>query len=73
MATIGSFKAIIEYKRFQLSGMLAWLGWGLVHILFLINFRNKIVVFWHWVLNFIFNRKGVMIITDMMTENQSRD
>ncbi len=65
MATIGSFKAIIEYKKFKLSGVLAWLLWGVVHILFLINFRNKIVVFWHWILNFLFHRKGVMIITDM--------
>ncbi len=48
MATIGRSTAIADLRGVKLTGMLAWLFWGLVHIYFLIGFRNRLLVFVSW-------------------------
>jgi NADH dehydrogenase len=48
MATIGRSKAVASTFGIELSGMLAWLAWAFIHLLFLVTFRNKLVVFTKW-------------------------
>ena len=48
MATIGRARAIAVTGRFKLSGFFAWLAWALIHVLFLITFRNRLVVMLKW-------------------------
>jgi NADH dehydrogenase len=48
MATIGTNKAILESMGFRMSGRLAWLAWLFVHIMVLVGFRNRFVVFMKW-------------------------
>ncbi|MGA7213519.1 MAG: NAD(P)/FAD-dependent oxidoreductase [Terrimicrobiaceae bacterium] len=48
MATIGRNKAVADLKVVKLSGFLAWLSWLLIHLLFIVELRNKIVIFFHW-------------------------
>ena len=43
MATIGRRRAIAMVDRMHLSGFLAWMAWLLVHIWYLIGFRNRLV------------------------------
>lgn len=62
MATIGKYRAIMEWKGIRIGGLIAWLAWCFVHVLFLINFRNKVFVFFQWAYSFIFNKRGVRII-----------
>lgn len=62
MATIGKAKAILKKDSIEFGGFLAWLAWCFVHILFLIDFRNKIIVFTQWALAFLFTKRGVRII-----------
>jgi NADH dehydrogenase len=62
MATIGKYRAILELKGIRIGGLVAWLAWCFVHVLFLINFRNKVFVFFQWAYSFIFNKRGVRII-----------
>ncbi|MFT6160436.1 MAG: NADH dehydrogenase [Myxococcota bacterium] len=54
MATIGHARAIAATGPLKLSGFIAWLAWAFIHILFLITFRNRLVVLlkwaWAWVL-----------------------
>jgi NADH dehydrogenase len=64
MATIGNFKAVVNFHGLKISGLLAWLSWSFIHILFLIDFRNRVMVFIQWAFAFFFKRKGVRIITD---------
>lgn len=64
MATIGNFKAVMNFHGVKIHGALAWLSWCFIHILFLIDFRNRFMVFTQWAFMFIFNKKGVRIITD---------
>ncbi|MBS0208006.1 MAG: NAD(P)/FAD-dependent oxidoreductase [Planctomycetes bacterium] len=55
LAIIGKAKAVAHIGRWKVGGFLAWLLWGGVHILFLIGFRNRLLVlsswFWGWLLN----------------------
>jgi NADH dehydrogenase len=55
MAIIGKAKAVAQIGKWKSGGFLAWLVWGGVHILFLIGFRNRVLVllswFWGWLLN----------------------
>src|SRR5439155_8152369 len=48
MATIGRSAAVAWIGKFQFSGLFAWLAWLLVHLIFLIGFRNKLAVFMQW-------------------------
>ena len=45
MATIGRNKAIADLKVLRLSGFLAWLSWLLIHLLFIVELRNRILIF----------------------------
>lgn len=62
MATIGKYKAVMEWKNMKASGFFAWLAWGVVHIFFLINFRNKVIVFIQWLWALLTNRRGSRLI-----------
>ncbi len=64
MATIGRASAVVQSGRFRLSGFVAWLAWCFVHILFLIGFRNRMLVFIQWVWSYIRYRRGARLITE---------
>ena len=48
MATIGRSAAVAHAGRLKLSGFIAWLAWIVVHVFFLIGFRNRFVVLFEW-------------------------
>ncbi|MEL6627710.1 MAG: NAD(P)/FAD-dependent oxidoreductase [Bacteroidota bacterium] len=62
MATIGRNKAVLDLGKLHLGGFIAWMGWMFVHILNLIGFRNKAVVFVNWVWNYFTYDKGNRLI-----------
>jgi NADH dehydrogenase len=63
MAAIGRGRAIAEYKRLHLSGLLAWLAWIGVHLWYLVGFRNRLLVFFEWFWQLITARYGARVIT----------
>lgn len=63
MATIGKNHAVAEVAGGRFGGWLAWVLWGVVHIMFLIGFRAKVAVMWNWAWNFFFYSKGARLIT----------
>jgi NADH:ubiquinone reductase (H+-translocating) len=63
MATIGRSRAVAETKGVKLSGVLAWLAWLLVHIWYLIGFRNRFVVLFDWAWSYLTYRRGARLIT----------
>jgi NADH dehydrogenase len=63
MATIGRNKAVADLKFVHLSGRLAWLAWLFVHILFLVGFRNRVLVFIQWAWAYLTFDKGARLIT----------
>jgi NADH dehydrogenase len=64
MATIGRSAAVFDAFNIRLTGFLAWLGWLFVHILYLVGFRNRIVVLANWVINYFTYERGVRVITN---------
>lgn len=62
MATIGKYRAVLEWKRFKSTGLFAWISWSVVHIFFLINFRNKFAVFMKWGWALLFDKRGTRLI-----------
>jgi NADH dehydrogenase len=63
MATIGRSRAIAEMGTLKMSGLLAWLAWLLVHIWYLIGFRNRLLVFFDWAWSYFTYRRGARLIT----------
>lgn len=64
MATIGRARAVAVLYNLPFSGFLAWLLWTFVHIMFLIDFRNKVLVMIEWAWGFFTYNRAVRLITD---------
>lgn len=67
LATIGRKAAIAQFGKFHISGLLAWLAWLFVHILFLIGFRNRLIVLVQWAWSYFTYERGARLITGNVT------
>lgn len=65
MATIGRSAAVAQIGRLQYNGWLAWVTWLLVHLVFLIGFRNKLAVLLQWTYSYFTYKRGSRIITGL--------
>ncbi len=63
LATIGRAAAVAEFGKIHISGFIAWLAWLFVHILFLIGFRNRLLVFIQWAWSYVTYERGARLIT----------
>jgi NADH dehydrogenase len=63
MATIGRNRAVADLNFVHFSGLLAWLAWLFVHILYLVGFRNRIAVLFQWAWAYLTFNKGARLIT----------
>lgn len=62
LATIGRAKAVAQFGPLSLSGVVAWLAWGFVHIFFLIGFRNRVRVMFEWIWYYVTFKPGARLI-----------
>lgn len=53
MATITRFSAVAKVGRVQLSGFLAWVMWLVVHLMYLVGFKNRLTTLLHWMVSFV--------------------
>jgi len=65
MATIGRSAAVAWIGRFKFSGLLAWLAWLFIHLIFLVGFRNRIAVLFQWMYSYFSFKRSARIITYM--------
>ena len=63
MATIGRAKAVAEVAGLKFHGLIAWLAWLFVHLILLVGFNNRILVFMSWAISYITFSKGSRIIS----------
>jgi NADH:ubiquinone reductase (H+-translocating) len=63
MATIGRAAAVAVVGPLKLSGLVAWLAWLVVHIMFLIGFRNRLLVLFQWTWAYVTWQRGARLIT----------
>ncbi|MGB3532589.1 MAG: NAD(P)/FAD-dependent oxidoreductase [Microcoleaceae cyanobacterium] len=75
LAVIGRNKAVVDLKFARFSGIMAWLAWVFVHVLFLIEFDNKIIVMIQWAWRYFTGQGGACLITnlDPVEENQTEE
>jgi NADH dehydrogenase len=63
MATIGRNRAVIEIGKFKTQGFLAWFIWMFVHLMSLVGYRNRMLVFFSWMWSYIsYDRSNRLII-----------
>jgi len=63
MATVGRFYGIVSVGKFQTAGVLGWFLWLVLHLMFLIGFRNRLVVLFQWLVYFTTFQRGARLIT----------
>jgi len=64
MATIGRRRAILEMGRLRMAGPLAWLAWLVVHVYYLVGFKNRLFVVLQWAWAYVSFRRGARLIVD---------
>jgi NADH:ubiquinone reductase (H+-translocating) len=68
MATIGRSAAVAWIGKFKFSGLLAWLAWLFIHLIFLIGFRNRLAVLFQWTYSYFSYKRSARIITYLPPE-----
>jgi NADH dehydrogenase len=63
LATIGRARAVGSLGRLRLTGLLAWLLWSGVHVIYLITFRQRLLVMLDWIWSYVFFSGGARLIT----------
>jgi NADH:ubiquinone reductase (H+-translocating) len=63
MATIGRASAVVATKRFAMHGFIPWLAWWAIHIMFLVGFRNRVLVMLQWAWSWLSFKRGARLIT----------
>jgi NADH dehydrogenase len=63
LAVIGRNAAVADIRGLHLSGFLAWLIWIFIHIQFLIEFGNKVLVMFQWAWTYLTKKRGARLIT----------
>lgn len=63
MATVGRNKAVVDLKHYRFGGFFAWFIWMFVHLMAMVGFRNRVLVFVNWSYNYInFDKAARLII-----------
>jgi NADH dehydrogenase len=65
LATIGRNAGIADLNGFRFGGWFAWAAWALIHLYFLVGFRNRILVFLQWAWAYVFYTRGARLIADI--------
>ncbi|MFO0893354.1 MAG: NAD(P)/FAD-dependent oxidoreductase [Phycisphaerales bacterium] len=63
LATIGRARAVGEVAGIRVSGLTAWVLWSVVHIAYLVGFRNRLITMLNWIFTYLFFSKGSRLIT----------
>jgi NADH dehydrogenase len=63
LATIGRNKAVAEFGRLHISGFFAWIVWLFVHLMYLVEFDNRLLVLVQWMYGYITRNRGARLIT----------
>jgi NADH dehydrogenase len=64
LATVGRRAAVVKFGHLQLHGFIGWVFWSVVHIYFLIGLRNRFVVAFIWLWDYITFQRGARLITE---------
>jgi hypothetical protein len=66
MATVSRFSAVAQVGKFEFGGFIAWLAWLVLHLLYLVGFKNRFTTVIAWFITFITHSRGQLAITSQM-------
>jgi NADH dehydrogenase len=70
MATIGRAAAVAEIGRLRLRGLLGWLAWLFIHLMYIVLHENKVLVLAQWAMNYLTRNRAARLIMDDAREAQ---
>jgi NADH dehydrogenase len=68
LATIGRRAAVVKFGRLHLKGFIGWLFWSFAHIYFLIGVKNRFIVAFTWLWDYLTFQRGARLITEVPPE-----
>jgi NADH:ubiquinone reductase (H+-translocating) len=73
LATIGRSAAVADFGRVRFTGLVAWVLWLFIHLMNIVNFRNRVLVFLQWAWNYLTHDHSARLITgaDVRSEDSS--
>jgi NADH dehydrogenase len=69
LATVGRRAAVVKFGRLELKGFLGWLFWGVVHIYFLVEVRDRFIVAFQWLWEYVTYQRGARLITEVRRDD----
>lgn len=66
LAVIGRNQAVADFGRARIAGFSAWLVWVFVHIMYIVEFDNRVLVLVQWAFNYVTRKRGARLITGTM-------
>lgn len=64
LATIGRAAAVADFGRLRFGGYPAWLAWLFIHLMYLVEFENRLLVFVQWAWNYFTRNRSARLITE---------
>jgi len=71
MATVGRSRAIVQIGRLRFAGVLAWVTWLFVHLLYLVAFESRLLVLVQWASNYLTWNRSARLITECENDEPS--
>jgi NADH dehydrogenase len=62
MATVGKRKAVVDLPRFSFQGRMAWFVWMFLHLMLILNVKNKLIIFINWAISYFTNDTTLRLI-----------
>lgn len=72
LAVIGRARAVADLGFYQMGGLVAWLAWAFIHLLFIIEFQNRFIIGLRWLFEFVTFNRSARLITGEPTVRESR-
>jgi NADH dehydrogenase len=64
LATIGRHRAVADFGKIHVWGFPAWFLWVFVHLMYIVEFENRLLVLVEWVYNYVTRNRGARLITN---------
>ena len=66
MALVSRYSAVAQVGKLEFGGFIAWLAWLVLHLYYLVGYRNRVAAMFSWGISFLGRRRGQMAITGQM-------
>jgi NADH:ubiquinone reductase (H+-translocating) len=66
MATVSRFSAVAQVGKVEFGGFIAWLAWLVLHLYYLVGYKNRIAALFAWGISFLGRSRSQMAITSQM-------